>query len=139
GCIEYSENVVARVTCSLVAPKDKSLTIIGDEGVIFTRDVRNDASPVYFREIPSRGLRAAVEQRVNTLRRRFAGRSDEWHILEKCPLVRKRAGHFASPTKGADFCRGPAEMADAITQRRACRLSAQLGLHIAELVEALQY
>ena len=34
GCIEYGDDVVARVTCSLVAPKDKSLTIIGDDGIL---------------------------------------------------------------------------------------------------------
>jgi predicted dehydrogenase len=49
GCIEYANNVVARVTCSLIAPKDKSLTIIGDHGVLCVPDVRNDICPVYVR------------------------------------------------------------------------------------------
>ena len=42
GCIEYGDNIVARLTCSLVAPKDKSLTIIGDGGVLSVPNVRND-------------------------------------------------------------------------------------------------
>jgi hypothetical protein len=38
-----------------------------------------------------------------------------------------------------DFCRGPAELADAIEEKRPCRLSAQLGWHVTELIERLQY
>jgi len=38
-----------------------------------------------------------------------------------------------------DFLRGPSELAEAIRQERSCRLSAALGVHIVELVEALQY
>ncbi|MEP6911875.1 MAG: gfo/Idh/MocA family oxidoreductase, partial [bacterium] len=46
---------------------------------------------------------------------------------------------FVSSSKPVDFCRGPAEMAQAIREQRPCRLSAQLGLHVTELIEALQY
>ena len=38
-----------------------------------------------------------------------------------------------------DFCRGPAEMADAIRNKRPCRLSPELGWHITELIERLQF
>ena len=38
-----------------------------------------------------------------------------------------------------DFCRGPAEMVDAIRNKRPCRLSPELGWHITELIERLQY
>ncbi|HET6407547.1 MAG TPA: Gfo/Idh/MocA family oxidoreductase, partial [Chthoniobacteraceae bacterium] len=44
GCIEYADGVVARVTCGLVAPRDKSFTIIGDEGIISTAHVRDEAA-----------------------------------------------------------------------------------------------
>src|SRR6185503_20525595 len=46
GCIAYPGGVVARVTCSVVAPADKSMTIIGDDGITVTANVRNDVSPV---------------------------------------------------------------------------------------------
>jgi predicted dehydrogenase len=141
GCIEYADGVVARVTCSLVAPKDKSITIIGDKGVLFTRNVRNDASPVFVREIPSRGMRASVERRVNLLRRRFklADGADEWYWPRKYQSRRQSVGALVSPGKPVDFCRGPAEMAAAIREQRPCRLSPELGVHITELIEALQY
>jgi hypothetical protein len=35
--------------------------------------------------------------------------------------------------------RGPAEMAEAIIEARACRLSAQFATHIVEIIEVLQH
>ena len=42
-------------------------------------------------------------------------------------------------TTPVDFLRGPAELAGAIREGRPCRLSAELGRHIAELIETLQH
>jgi predicted dehydrogenase len=141
GCIEYGNGVVARVTCSLVAPKDKSLTIIGDDGVLNVADVRNDMCPVYVRKIPPPRWCGAIERRVNKLRRslKFPGYETDWHIWDRYPFVRNSSGKFVSQSKPVDFCRGPAELADAIRERRPCRLSPQLGWHIVELIETLQY
>ena len=141
GCIEYGDGIVARVTCSLVAPKDKSLTIIGDDGVLQVADLRNDVCPVYIRRIPADRLHAAVERRVNRWRRalRWPGYDTDWHVWTKYPLGGKPQGRFVSSVKQVDFNRGPAELAGAIRQKRACRLSPELGWHIAELIERLQY
>ena len=64
GCIEYY-NIVARVTCGLVAPRNKSLTIVGDDGMIYTSTVRNDLGPVYVQHIPARGRLSGIERRLN--------------------------------------------------------------------------
>ena len=141
GCIEYPGNVLARVTCSIVAPKDKSLTIIGDDGILSVANVRNDACPVYLRSLPASRLRGGVERRINALRAFFStpGHEKEWHIWTKYPVAHKRPARFVSAEKPVDFCRGPAEMVNAIRQRRPCRLSPELGAHITELIERLQY
>jgi len=141
GCIEYGDGVVARVTCSLVAPKDKSLSIIGDDGVITVADVRNDRCPVYVRPTPPDGRTAGIEWRVNWLRRALnLGDVDrDWHFQKKYPLARQPMGRLVGDGKRVDFCRGPAEMAEAIREQRPCRLSAQFAWHITEMVEALQY
>ena len=55
------------------------------------------------------------------------------------PLVRQPVGRFVSVGKPVDFARGPAELADAIREQRACRLSADLACHLVELVEVLQH
>src|SRR5262249_56593049 len=65
GCIEYGNGIVARVTCGLVAPLDKSLTIIGETGIIYTSTVRNEPNPVYVQHIPPRGRLASIERRIN--------------------------------------------------------------------------
>lgn len=138
GCIEYGNGIIARVTCSLVAPIDKSLTIIGDDGVLQVAYVRNDICPVYVRSIPPGRWQAAVERRVNSLRQRLSSWNGEWHIWSRLPMARKPA-RLLGGDKPVDFCRGPAEMADAIRHNRPCRLSPELGWHITELIERLQF
>jgi predicted dehydrogenase len=141
GCIEYRDGVVARVTCSLVAPKDKSITIIGDDGILSVADVRNDVCPVYLQSTPPTGRDAGLEKRVNGLRRflHVPGAEREWHIRRKIPLIREPPGRFASDSKPVDFSRGPAELVAAIREQRPCRLSARLGWHVVELIETLQH
>jgi predicted dehydrogenase len=146
GCIRYADGVVARVTCGLVAPHDKSLTIIGDEGVIFTDCVRNDSGPVYVRRLPTQGRISRVERWLNSLRSGLESRlpwiawsGSDWRFQRKYPFARTPSRSFVSRDKRVDFLRGPAEMAEAIRQNRPCRLSAGLGLHVTELIEALQY
>ena len=141
GCIEYEDGVVARVTCSLVAPKDKSLTIIGDSGVLTVADVRNDRCAVYVRNSKLKRWQAAIERRVNGLRRNLhlSGHDREWLFWEKYPLVNAPKTKFVSEGKQVDFSRGPAELVAAIREGRACRLSGRFGLHVTELIESLQY
>jgi len=141
GCIEYGDGVVARVTCSLVAPADKSLLIVGESGVLRVADLRNDRCPVYVRRIPAAGWRGAIERRVNRLRKalRWPGAQTEWQLWRRYPPTRASDGHFAGTTKPVDFCSGLADMAEAIANKRPPRLSADLACHIVELIERLQY
>lgn len=140
GCIEYDQGIVARLTCSLVAPKDKSLTIIGDNGVVTVSDVRDDACPVRLRKASVSRGRAAFQRRVNSVRKWLGiGDGPDWQWSQRLALVRKPPPILVGRDKPVDFCRGIAEMSEAIREKRACRLSAELGVHITELIEALQY
>lgn len=141
GCIAYPDGVLARVTCSLVAPQDRSLTFIGDEGELVVRNVRNDVEPVWLRRSRPRRWQRALERQVNGIRRRLRlpGWPEPWRPSQRYPLIGKAPGRFVGPGKPVDFCRGPAEMADALAEGRPCRLSAELGWHVTELIERLQY
>lgn len=143
GCIEYANGVVARVTCGLVAPRDKSITVVGDDGVLFVGNVRHDSGPVIVRGSKLARWQSGIARRTQWLQRwletRIAWPGPEAMFQRRYPLARTHRGRLAGPGKPVDFMRGPAEMAAAIREQRPCRLSAQLGAHIVEIVEALQY
>ncbi len=142
GCIEYADNVVARVTCGLVAPLDKSLTLVGDDGELFVGNVRNDVGPVYHRGAQLSRAQLAISRRLPRLVRWLQSRFSVGESIlfqRKLPPVRNTKERLVGSSKPVDFLRGPAEMAAAHREKRACRLSADLGVHIVELVEALQH
>ncbi len=117
--LRFESGVVARVTCSLVAPHDHSLRIVGDRGVLATDDTWFYDSSV------------TVRRSVNILRRH------QW-------LPRRRISLSGSPrkyryrgTQQMDFARGIADLAEAIRDGRPPRLSAEYCLHTNEIVLAL--
>ena len=146
GCLTYDDGVVARVTCGLVAPRDKSLMIVGDDGIIYTDTVRSDVGPVYIQKIPTEGRWGGIERRLNRLRSwledklpliLWSGR--EWQFRRKLTLMKPGPKHLVSRGKPVDFLRGPAEMAEALIQSRPSRVSAEMALHVTEIVQHLQY
>ena len=127
ACIEFSSGVVARLTCGIIAPRDDSLRVIGDGGVLFVKSGSDPGSPVYIQK------RSELIERVD---RRFP------HIakllsVRRYPLVRKPAFQH-SRGKLTNFARGIAELAAAISEGRPCRLSARYALHVNEVVLAIQ-
>jgi hypothetical protein len=55
------------------------------------------------------------------------------------PPARHTNGLVVGRGKPVDFLQGPAEVAEAVREKRPCRLSARLGVHVVELVEVLQH
>jgi predicted dehydrogenase len=143
GCVEYANGVVARVTCGLVGPRDKSLTVVGDDGVLFVGNVRDDAGPVIVRPSKLRRWQGGVVRRTQWFHRWLEGHvawpGGEAMFGHRYPLVRKPRGRMVGPGKPVDFMRGPAELVEAIGEKRPCRLSAEFCAHIVEITEALQY
>ena len=118
AAIKFASGVVARLTCSVIAPGDHTLRIMGDDGILYTHDVWHYTSPVYSR-------------RWMTIRRRM--------LLN--PL-RKRHPRLAEKGRKIvedDRARGVAEMAGAISEGRPNRLSARFSLHLTELTLAIQH
>lgn len=122
-CIQFASGVVARLTCSILAPHNRRIQVVGDEGVLYTDDCWDYRSPVYSR-------------RMLTIRRKtFLSPFRTRHRLADAPYGRAR-------TKGAqsmDFARGPAEMVAALQEGRTCRLSTRFSLHVNELALAIHY
>ena len=130
GCIEFRSGVLARVTCSIYAAHDHQLRIMGDGGILSSPDCWDYGSPVYVSKRTKMGIRAEKHPRLAKVTGLGARR---------IPLARKPT--FVHKTRGSnpmDFARGVAEVAAAIVERRACRMSARFALHVNEIVLALQ-
>ena len=67
GCINFKSGVAARVTCSIVAPADHRMRIIGDEGEISTNTYRQYQSPVMIERFSSLSLNARKSRSVRTI------------------------------------------------------------------------
>jgi predicted dehydrogenase len=123
ACIRFKSGVVARLTCSIVAPHDHGLTIIGDEGTLHINDCWDIYSHVYLR-------------RQLTIRRRtFLS-----PLRRKITMVHSKAARKirAQGAQRMDFARGVVELAQAIEENRRCRLSPRFSLHVNELALAIQ-
>ena len=121
ACITFESGVVARLTCSIIAPHDHTLRIIGDEGVLGTHDCWYYRSPVY--------IRRPITIRRKTIMSPFK---------TPCRLVGEGKGRYRY--RGAqqmDFARGVVELAEAVREGRPSRISERYSLHVNEMVVAI--
>lgn len=49
--LEYADNIIARVTCSIIAPKDRQIRIFGEKGVITIGDIWRYDCPVKIQKL----------------------------------------------------------------------------------------
>lgn len=117
--LTFDSGLVSRLTCSIVAPVDRSLTVVGDGGVLRLDNCWD------------LGSRITVRQAV----------PGNWNYLKEArdiPLVRpfvNRDKNFISHPM--DFTRGIADLAAATLERRKPRLSAEQALHVLEVTLAM--
>ena len=147
ACIEFQSGTVARVTCGIVAPRDHSLTLIGDTGILRVEETWNYGSPIRIRprEWNRDSLRNPVERFAVRIRKKLVKHFDFLEVLERLvnphgrryPLVRA-VPEFEWPTVlRMDFSRGVQELADSIDENRESRLSTRFSLHVTELALAI--
>jgi predicted dehydrogenase len=130
GCIEFASGVIARLSCSLFAPLDRGMRIVGDGGVLHVADGWDFGTSVRISRRTHMGIRAEKHPRLA----RLVGLGPR-----SVPLVRRPSFTWKVPgANRIDFSRGIAETASAAKEGRPCRLSAQLALHVNEIALALQ-
>lgn len=122
GTLFFENGPVARLTCSIAAPHDHRIRVVGDDGVLEVAQAWDNGAPVRYRK------------RMRIRRR----------LLES-PLARRIKPRGASHPKvgrwGAasmNFALGPAEMLAALAEGRASRLDAEFALHLTEVTLAIQ-
>lgn len=136
GCLRFRSGPVARLTCGLAAPKDRSLTILGDAGSITVRDLWDERSVVHMETFEeARGLKARLVNRLESRLKKFV----PWK-----PTPGRRLSYPSPAAKALpgypsqiDFCAGIAAQAAAIAEDRKPRFSGAMALHITELALAL--
>ena len=118
----FASGMAARLTCSIIAPHDHRIRVIGDGGVLQVDKAWDNAAPVRFRK------------RMNVRRR-----------LMEHPLGRKIKpegnSHPKVSRKGAaamNFALGPVEMLRSIAAGRESRLAGAYALHLNEVTLAIQ-
>ncbi len=158
ACIEFVSGVVARLTCSIYAPHDHTMQLIGDEGVLTVDECWDYGSPIHLRtrtpatcdrvlsiaKLFARRLRGRPAKLTSStpLALQLENQAGKAALLgigpKQYPLARKP--DFVYQPRGArmDFARGIVEQVQAIRESRPCRLSARYSLHINELVLAIQ-
>jgi len=135
GCLNFRSGAVARLTSGLSAPRDRSLTILGDKGTITVRDLWDHTSSVRIERVGQpRRFAEKVAARIE-------------HSIGKALPLKPPAGrrlpvaasklnlpHFPSRI---DFCGGIAAHAQAIAAGKAPFFSGGVALHITEAALAL--
>lgn len=134
ACIQFVSGVVARLTCSIIAPHDHSLKVMGDKGVLSVEECWHYADPVRFQPFSTLSFRAAQYWfiRNNPLLAGYFGLRPK-----KLPFVKNPGFKKKFIRNYMDYARGVAELADSIHQQRPCRISPELSLHINEVVCAI--
>ena len=136
GCLQFRSGVVARLTCGLAAPRDRSLTILGEEGTLTVSDLWDHASPVYLETTgEGRSLRTKLAERLEARLK---------HFLHWKPLSGRKLSYGSAKTaqlpaypSQIDFAGGIAAQADAIEKGTPFFSSGKVALHITELALAL--
>jgi predicted dehydrogenase len=147
GCVEFERNeVIARVTCGLLAPREKTFMVVGERGVLSVDTFRDDMANVYVRQHRQGSALSPAETFMEELRRRLAALlpwlpwgAQPFHFRRRYPFAVAPPPRIVNRKKRVDFSLGPLELAAAIRERRACRLDGRVGVHVVELINALQY
>jgi predicted dehydrogenase len=149
ACIEYESDVTARLTCSIVAPFDQRLRVIGDRGELSINTYRDYDCPVRLERFSSLSLNARKARWVresNMLQWLLGVGGSSVAPLRRnveLPLLTKWRNPVRALKKmqlGAqDKCLGVAEMAAAIEAGRVPWLTPEFILHVTELTLAMQH
>jgi predicted dehydrogenase len=129
--LEFRSGMVTRLTCSIFADHDHRLRIFGDQGVLSTDEAWNYGAAVRFAPRTRLALRAFRHPTLAAM----VG-------LGPRRIRAVRGARFRSVRGGSstmDFCRGVAELAAAVAERRPPRMSASWALHVNELTLAMQH
>lgn len=134
ACITFESGVVVRLTCSLLAPHNHAMQMVGDTGILRVDECWNCSAPVYldkYTDLKFRAERYPITKTYPFVRHLLGPR-------KRYPPVKKSSWMKRQARYRQDYARGVAELARAITEQRSPRLPPDYCLHVNELVWAIQ-
>ncbi|WP_185985176.1 Gfo/Idh/MocA family protein [Aureimonas mangrovi] len=134
--LTFASGPVMRLTCGLAAPRDRSLHIVGTEGVLSLTDGWDAQSAIYQRDTDG-GWASRLPILPKIVRRLERGRPLRHWFGRRVPVPASKAIVPASSSR-MDFMRGPAVMAAAISAGRAPPMDTDFALHVTELALVAQ-
>ena len=135
ACITMQSGVVAKLSCSIVAPHNHVMKIVGDRGVLSVNECWNYNASVYLDRYSIFKFKAETYPISRVLPFLPRLRDSGPRIY---PPVRKATWWKRQQRFRHDFARGIVELARAINERRPSRLPVDFCLHVNELLEAIQ-
>ncbi|HMB12835.1 MAG TPA: Gfo/Idh/MocA family oxidoreductase [Roseovarius sp.] len=118
----FAQGPVARLTCSIAAPHDHRIRVIGDDGMLQVKQAWNNAAAVRFHR------RLILRRRL--IEHPFGRR------LRPSGVSHPKVGRWGAASM--NFALGPVEMLAARAEGRACRLTNAMALHLTEVTLAIQ-
>ena len=155
ACLDFHSGVVGRLTCSIGAPYDHRLRVIGNQGMIMADTYRHYRCPVYlerFTRLPLKGRLLATVRNSTPLQRLFGVGGRRLDLVRNPSPGTDRivdpAGPWWRPMTWRDRfwkrqegwqdkCLGIAELADAIRSGRRPFPAHDFTYHVTELTLAI--
>lgn len=157
ACLDFESGVIGRVTCSIAAPYDHRMRIIGNKGMVHSDTYRHYECPVYLEPFTKLSMNARKARSVRTstwLQWPFGVGGRRIPLARSAPPGRTtlpkpdhrpwwnpfvQIRRFKQRQLGQqDKCIGVAEMVDAIEMNRPHFPSHEFTLHQTELVLTIQ-
>jgi predicted dehydrogenase len=137
GCLLFKSGLVARVTSGFAAPRDRSLTIMGDQGSITVRDLWDNRSAVRLEESsePRPFAQRLARRLENAIGRALPFKQVPGRLLAYPKSAKRR--YLPSYPSQIDFMAGIAAQAEMIATGEPAVFSGALALHITEIALAL--
>lgn len=129
SCLTFDNGVVARLTCGLIAPRDRRLRIIGDDAVLVVEDGWDTRSRVYVERPEHRSGSGGMSRARDALLRRFPAWTRRRWVSFVRPKYHVPTGH---PGR-LDYARGPALQAAGLRDGGVSELDAAMALHVTEV------
>lgn len=135
GCLNFRSGTVARLTSGLSAPRDRSMTILGEKGAMHVRDLWDYHSAVH---IERAGEPKPLTDRLIARLEHELGRALPFrHTSGRRLAVTKAKRQLPHYPSRIDFCGGIAAQANAIVEGKSPFFSGDVALHITEIALAL--